>query len=600
MLYPLSYEGTMCSEPATPEGRGCSTRQPTVLPTADPPLALPSARPWSTTYSRSNMPERDQLALAVSHAVKTVADRDGLELAVDPDDVHLERPARREHGDWSTNVALVVAKRAGANPRALATSLQEVLSAEPPPHVASVEVAGPGFVNFHLDIGWLHDALAELLELREESYACPDVGHGERVQVEFISANPTGPIHVGNGWWGSYGDALARVLARSGYQVSREYYVNDTGGQIRTLGESLLARRQGADVPEGGYQGEYVTELAGEYEGPDDVTTAGRWAADRILDRIRATLQSIGIVFDEWYSQASIEESGAVEETIALLAAKGLVFEEDGATWFRATELGDNRDRVLRKSDGDATYLAGDIAYHRDKFLIRGYDRVIDVFGADHHGQVASLTAGVAALGVDPSRLEVKLGQMVSLVDGDEAVKMGKRAGNAISLDSLITDIGPDATRILSLMSSLDQATTFDLAVVREESVENPVFYVQMASARIGGVGRKAAERGIVRTPLAEVDLSVLTHERELELIRCLEELPEVVAEAAVDRAPTKVTAWVRRLATSFHGFYHDCPILSPVVDEPVRQARLWLVEGTRIGLAIGLGLLGVAAPESM
>ncbi len=405
---------------------------------------------------------------------------------------------------------------------------------------------------------------------------------------------------MGNGWWGSYGDALARVLDRSGHVVSREYYVNDTGGQIRTLGMSLLARHKGEEVPEGGYQGQYVTDLAASYDGPDDVTVAGRWAADHILERIKATLASVGIIFDEWYSQASIEESGAVDETIALLAAKGLVFEEDGATWFRATELGDTRDRVLRKANGDATYLAGDIAYHRDKFLIRGFDRVIDVFGADHHGQVASLRAGVEALGVDPSRLEVKLGQMVSLVDGDEAVKMGKRAGNAIDLDTVIADIGPDATRILSLMSTLDQATTFDLATVREQSVENPVFYVQMASARIGGVGRKAVERGIVRAPLTEVDLSLLTHPRELELLRCLEELPEVVADAAVDRAPTKVTTWVRHLASCFHGFYHDCPILADDVDPAVAQARLWLVEGSRVGLAIGLGLLGVSAPEAM
>ncbi len=546
------------------------------------------------------MPIRDHLALAVSHAVKAVADRDGLDLSVEPDEVHLERPGRREHGDWSTNIALVAAKKAGTNPRALATALQEALAAQRPPHVTSVDIAGPGFVNFDLDGGWLHDALVDVLEQGEERYARPDVGHGERVQVEFISANPTGPLHVGNGWWGSYGDALARVLARAGHDVSREYYVNDTGGQIRTLGESLLARRRGEAVPEGGYQGDYVTELAATYDGPEEVTAAGRWAAEEILDHIRTTLESIGIVFDEWYSQASIEESGAVDETIELLREKGLVFEQDGALWFRATELGDNRDRVLRKSDGDATYLAGDLAYHRDKFLVRGFDRVIDVFGADHHGQVASLVAGVAALGVNPSRLEVKLGQMVSLVDGDEAVKMGKRAGNAISLDSLIEDIGPDATRILSLMSSLDQATTFDLSVVREQSVENPVFYVQMASARIGGVGRKARERGVTRAPLAQVDLSLLVDDRELELIRCLEELPEVVADAAVDRAPTKVTSWVRRLATCFHGFYHDCPILSPEVPEELRQARLWLVEGTRIGLAIGLGLLGVAAPESM
>ncbi len=495
---------------------------------------------------------------------------------------------------------MVTAKRAGTDPRALATALIEVFESDPPPHVISVDLAGPGFINFRLDDGWLHEALADLLTEGEEGYARPDIGHGETVQVEFVSANPTGPIHVGNGWWGSYGDALARVLARTGHRVSREYYVNDTGGQIRTLGESLLARHQGKDVPEGGYQGEYLAELAQSYDGPDDVTAAGRWAADRILDHIRATLASVGIVFDEWYSQASIEESGAVDETIALLAAKGLVYEQDGATWFRSTSFGDVRDRVLRKSNGDATYLAGDIAYHRDKFLVRGFDRVIDVFGADHHGQVASLMAGVEALGVDPSRLEVKLGQMVSLVDGDETVKMGKRAGTAIDLDTLIADIGPDATRILSLMSTLDQATTFDLATVREQSVENPVFYVQMASARIGGVGRKAVERGIARAPLADVDLTLLVHPRELELIRCLEELPEVVADAAVDRAPTKVTTWVRRLAACFHGFYHDCPILADDVDPALAQARLWLVEGARIGLAIGLGLLGVAAPEAM
>ncbi len=546
------------------------------------------------------MPIRDDLAAAVADALALLPPVRDAGAAVAPEDVHLERPARREHGDWSTNVALVLAKRVGTNPRALGEALAAALAARPAGHVTGVEVAGPGFVNFRLDDGWLHDALAEVLEAGEDDYARPAVGHGERVQVEFVSANPTGPIHVGNGWWGSYGDALARVLARTGYRVSREYYVNDTGGQIRRLGASLLARRHGTEVPEDGYQGEYVSELATAYEGPDDVTVAGRFAAERILERIKATLSSVGIVFDEWYSQASIEESGAVEETIAELAAKGLVFDQDGATWFRATELGDTRDRVLRKSNGDATYLAGDLAYHRDKFLVRGFDRVIDVFGADHHGQVASLVAGVEALGVDPSRLEVKLGQMVSLMDGDEAVKMGKRAGNAVALDTLVADIGPDATRLLSLMSSLDQATTFDLAKAREQSMENPVFYVQYASARIAAIGRKAAERGIARRPRDEVELGLLVHGRELELIRALEELPEVVADAAVDRAPTKVTTWVRHLAGCFHGFYHDCPVLAEDVDPGIAQARLWLVEGTRVGLAIGLSLLGISAPESM
>ena len=331
------------------------------------------------------------------------------------------------------------------------------------------------------------------------------------------------------------------------------------------------------------------------------MTAAGRWAADRILEHIRATLASVGIVFDEWYSQASIEESGAVDETIALLAEKGLVFEQDGATWFRATELGDSRDRVLRKSNGDATYLAGDLAYHRDKFLVRGFDRVIDVFGADHHGQVASLMAGVEALGVDPDRLEVKLGQMVSLVDGDEAVKMGKRAGNAISLDSLVADIGPDATRILSLMTLARPGHHLRPglgagAVGREPGVLRADG--QRPDRWRGPQGRRARRGAGSARP--RWTSSLLTHPRELELIRCLEELPEVVADAAVDRAPTKVTAWVRRLAACFHGFYHDCPILADDVDPALTQARLWLVEATRIGLAIGLGLLGVSAPEAM
>ncbi|MGH9096473.1 MAG: arginine--tRNA ligase, partial [Acidimicrobiales bacterium] len=308
------------------------------------------------------MPIRDQLAESVSRALAAVAVADGLDISVGPGDVFLERPARREHGDWSTNIALVTAKKAGTNGRNLADSLVEELTANLPPHTVSVEVAGPGFINFRLGHGWLHEALVEVVREGEDDYARPDIGHGERVLVEFLSANPTGPIHVGNGWWGSYGDSLARVLSRTGHQVSREYYVNDTGGQIRTLGQSLLARHHGTPIPEDGYQGEYIVELAAVYDGPDDVTVAGRWAADRILEMIRATLASVNIEFDEWYSQASIEESGAVDETIALLAVKGLVFEQDGATWFRTTELGDSRDRVLRKSDGDATYLAGDIA----------------------------------------------------------------------------------------------------------------------------------------------------------------------------------------------------------------------------------------------
>jgi len=549
--------------------------------------------PWRAILGRT-MAARPVIAAAVSRALSSMG------LDVPAAAVHLERPARRDHGDWSTNTALVNAKALGRPPRQLAEELAEHLRADPPPHLESVEVAGPGFVNLHLSPGWLHDTLTEVVSDGEQGYANSDIGAGEKVQIEFISANPTGPVHVGNGWWGAYSDAMGRVMTRCGWQVHREYYVNDTGGQIRILGESLLARRRGDAIPEEGYQGEYVTELAGIYDGPDDIEAAGRWAAERILDNIRATLSRLGIVFDEWYSQASVEESGAVRDTIELLASKGLVDEEDGAVWFRSSRLGDNRDRVLVKSNGDATYLAGDLAYHRDKFLVRKFDRVIDVFGADHAGQVKSLMLGVEAMGVEPGRLEIKIGQMVSLVQGGQAGRMSKRAGNVVALDSLIDDIGADATRLLSLMSSLDQAAVLDLDLVRSQSMENPVYYVQYAHARIASIERRRAERGIERRPLEGVDLSLLVSDRELELLRSLEELPDVVAEAGRDRAPHKVTAWVRSLAGAFHGFYHDCPVLADTVGDDLTQARLWLVEAARVGLSIGLDILGVSAPETM
>lgn len=525
-----------------------------------------------------------------------VAALGALNISIEAQDVQLVRPVRPEHGDWSTNAALIVAKSLGRSPRDIAVDLAVVLEAQAIDEVLEVEVAGPGFVNFKLATSWLHNALVEVVTEGEEHYATPKIGGGERVQIEFVSANPTGPLHVGNGWLGSYGDALGRVMSRCGWDVKREYYVNDTGGQIRLLGESILARRRGDVVPEEGYQGEYVTELASQYNGPEDVIEAGRFASEQILENIKVTLARLDICFDEWYSQASIEETAQVAETIELFGARGLVYEEDGAVWLRSTEVGDSRDRVLVKSNGDLTYLAGDLAYHRDKFLLRHFDRVIDVFGADHHGQVASLKAGVAALGVEPDRLEIRLGQLVSVVGG----RMSKRAGNYIKLDSLIEELGPDATRLLSLLNSIDQATTIDLELMKSRSMENPVFYVQYAHARIASIDRRRVERGIDRVPISAADLSLLVHERELELMRCLVDLPRVVAEAADDRAPHKVTNWVRRLAGEFHGFYHDCRVLSEEIPPELTQARLWLVEGVRIGLAIALGILGVRAPDEM
>jgi arginyl-tRNA synthetase len=530
------------------------------------------------------------LAVAISAALNS------LDVDCDPAEIRLERPQRQSHGDWSTNIALVSAKRVGRKPRELADELAAKLTAAPPTHVEEVTVAGPGFVNFKLRPAWLHDVLVEVVAGGEADYAAPNLGNGETVQIEFVSANPTGPLHVGNGWFGSYGDALARLMTRTGWKVTREFYVNDTGNQIRLLGESVLARRRREAVPDEGYQGEYVAEIAEAYEGTEDVVDAGRFAAERILANIKDTLDRLNIYFDEWYSQASIEDSGKVAQTIAELRHRGHVYDEGGAVWFRATTFGDSRDRVLVKSNGDATYLGGDLAYHRNKFLERGFDRVIDIFGADTHGQVASLKAGMEALGVDPGRLEVRIGQMISLV----GARMSKRSGNFVRLDTLIDEIGPDATRLLSLLSSIDQSTTLNLDIVKEQSAENPVFYVQYAHARIASIGRVATERGIERQPIVSTDLGVLVHPRELEVLRTLVDLGRVVNEAVAERAPFKVTNWVRSLAADFHGFYHDCYVMGEGVSPELTQARLWLVEAARIGFAIALDVLGVRAPEAM
>ncbi len=539
----------------------------------------------------------------LQRSIATVLSELGVDAA--PSDVVMERPLRIEHGDWSTNAALVYAKLLGKKPRDLASEICDKMAGSGLRHLERVEVAGPGFVNFHLSIGWLHDILLDVISKGEEGYARFDFGSSERVNLEFVSANPTGPIHVGNGWWGAYGDSLGRVMARCGYAVHREYYVNDTGRQVRMLGESVLARKFDSEVPDDGYQGEYVSQLAKSYSGHADAMVAGKWASEMILEEIKETLASIGIEYDAWFSQASIEESGALDETIDELRVKGLVEERDGATWFMShtAGLGDSRDRVLVRSDGTPTYLGGDLAYHRNKFLVRGFDRVVDIFGADHQGQVASLKCGMDALGVDTSRLEILIGQMISLVEGGKSGKMSKRLGNFVSLDELIKDLGSDAVRLLALMGSLDQASTLDLDVVRSQSMENPVYYIQYAYARICSLERVREERSIERVPIENVDIDMLSHPRELELLRVLETMPDTVREACEERAPHKVTAWVRKLAAAFHGFYHDCPILFQDPDQDdsaLMQARLWLVEACRTTSTIAFSLLGVSAPERM
>lgn len=532
---------------------------------------------------------RDALAAAVHDALGA------LEIDPLPDTVTLERPARREHGDWSTNVALATAKSTGRNPRELAQQLVERLAAEPPPHVESVEIAGPGFVNFRLAPTWLHDVLVEVVEGGQEGWARPDVGAGRRVNVEFVSANPTGPVHAGHARGAAFGDSLARLLERCGHEVTREFYVNDRGVQMQHFGASLAARKAGQEPPEDGYRGQYVTDWAAEM--PDDADPVV-WGEERALTDQREALAAFGVRFDRWFRELDLVDSGAIDTTLEELRSLDAVYEKDGATWLRTTDRGDDKDRVLVKSDGELTYLMPDIAYHRDK-LSRS-DLLINVWGADHHGYIARMKAAMGALGHDPSLLEVEIVQMVDLVEDGEPVKISKRSGNLVELRDIVEEVGADAARLTYLLQSLDSRQTVDLAVVASQGMDNPVYYVQMAHARIHGIARRAAEAGVDRGPLDDADLELLVHERELEVLRTLSELPEVLRIACEDRAPHRVTTWVRELAGAFHGFYHDCYVIGDGVDVELSRARLWLVEAARIGLGIGLDVLGVSAPEQL
>ena len=532
---------------------------------------------------------RDDLAAAV---------RAGLQaLSVEPlpDHVSLERPANRDHGDWSTNVALASAKRAGRNPRELAAELVAHLEADPPAHVVGVEVAGPGFVNFRLAPSWLHDVLDDVLEGGLDGYARPDVGGGARVNVEFVSANPTGPVHAGHARGAAHGDALARLLERTGHQVTREFYINDRGVQMQRFGASLAARKAGEEPPEDGYLGAYIVEWAQGM--PDDVDPVV-WGEERALADQREVLGSFGVAFDEWFSELTLVASGAIAETLEELAACGATYEADGALWLRSTDHGDAKDRVLVKGDGEYTYLLPDIAYHRDKFSRA--DRLINVWGADHHGYIDRMKAAMAFLGHDADQLEIEIVQLVDLLSDGEPVRLSKRAGTVVELRDIVDEVGADAARLTYLLQSIDSRQTVDLAEVASQGMDNPVFYVQMAHARIHGIARRAVEAGVARAPRTEVDWSVLTHERELDVLRALAELPEVVALAARDRAPHRITTWVRELAGAFHGFYHDCYVIGDDVAPELTQARLWLTEASRVGLGIGLDLLGVSAPEQL
>lgn len=522
--------------------------------------------------------------------------------------VHLEQPQRRAHGDWSSNVAMANAKRNGRNPRELAQQIVDGLNADPPPHVERVELAGPGFVNFHLRPTWLHEVLRAVVAAGPAGFARLDAGAGTKVMVEFVSANPTGPLHAGHARGAVYGDALARLLERAGYSVSREFYINDRGEQMRKMGASMIARARGEEIPDGGYAGAYISEwakrlppevVAGGVDDPQAVDAATAVGYACALADQREVLAALGVTFDVWFSEMSLVDSGAIEQTLDDLRGHGAVEERDGAVWLRSSELGDDKDRVLVKSDGSYTYLLPDVAYHRDKFA-RGFDLLVNVWGADHHGYVARMKAAMQFLGHEPDQLDVEITQLVKLLRDGTEVKISKRTGELIELRDVIDEVGPDATRLVYLQQSIDSPQTVDLGVIASQSMDNPVFYVQMAHARLCSIAARAAERGFERPPIDEVDLTPLAHDRELELLRLLNALPPVVELAARERAPHKVTTWLRDLAAAIHGFYHDCPVLRDDVDVATRAARMWLAEAALVGLKVGLGVLGASAPDSM
>ncbi len=521
----------------------------------------------------------------------------------------VERPRDPTHGDWATNLAMSIAKAQKANPRTLADEIVARL-ALPAGVISRTVVAGPGFINFWLAGDKLAEQLREIIR-QGADYGRSTTGAGRHVNVEFVSANPTGPLHVGHGRGAALGDLIASMLQWTGHEVTREFYINDAGVQIDKLARSLWARVQqavgrAAEIPEGGYHGEYLVETAAAL-----LAEEGRGFADRAEDEATARcrafalrsqrieqddlLRDFGVVFEVHTSEQSLYDNGKVESALALLRAKGLLFDQDGAIWLRTTSFGDDKDRVLKKSDGSYTYLVPDIAYHVDKFA-RGFDYLIDVWGADHHGYIPRMRAVLVALGHPGESFEVPLVQLVKVVRGGEEVKMSKRAGNFVTLRELVDEVGVDAARYFFLMRRGDTPFSFDVDLAKKQTDENPVFYVQMAHARMAGIFRVAGRT--VDEVGDTTDVSALPAPQDAELLKALAAFPETVAKAAAERQPQRITSYLEELARVAHGWYHHCRVLG----EPpaVEQGRLVLARAARIVLGNGLRLLGLTAPDRM
>ncbi|MEZ0353078.1 arginine--tRNA ligase [Mycobacterium sp. pR1184] len=529
----------------------------------------------------------------------------GLDVSALPATVTVERPRNPEHGDYASNLAMQLGKKVGANPRELAGWLAEALAAAD--GVSSAEVAGPGFINLRLEASAQAKVVNDVIDAGDR-YGYSDTLAGTKINLEFVSANPTGPIHIGGTRWAAVGDALGRLLSTQGADVTREYYFNDHGAQIDRFANSLIAAAKGEPTPQDGYAGSYINDIAAQVlqKAPDALSlpdaemheTFRAIGVDLMFAHIKETLHEFGTDFDVYTHEDSMHTSGRVDEAIARLREAGNIYDKDGASWLRSSAFGDDKDRVVIKSDGKPAYIAGDIAYYLDKRQ-RGFDLCIYMLGADHHGYIARLKAAAAAFGDDPATVEVLIGQMVNLVRDGQPVRMSKRAGTVITLDDLVDALGVDAARYSLIRSSVDTAIDIDLALWSSASNENPVYYVQYAHARLSALARNAAELGLIPDT---GHLELLSHDKEGALLRTIGEFPRVLNTAASLREPHRICRYLEDLAGDYHRFYDSCRVLPQGDEQPtdLHIARLALCQATRQVIANGLAILGVSAPERM
>lgn len=551
-----------------------------------------------------------ELEETLKNEIKTAILETGLANEEDIPEIILEKPKEKAHGDFAANIAMQLARVAKMAPRKIAEQIVEKIDTEKA-NVEKIEIAGPGFINFFMQQDFLYDVIDTVLT-KKEDYGKSDYGKNKRIQVEFVSANPTGDLHLGHARGAAFGDVLCNVFEAAGYEVEREYYINDAGNQIDQLTASIEARYKQAlgmeaEMPEDGYYGQDIIDigkqLAEEYgdewlqkDEKERQKFFRKFGLDHELGKIKKDLEEFGVFFDHWFSEMSLYEDGKIDETLADLKEKGYIYEKDGATWFKSTEFGDDKDRVLIKKDGSYTYLTPDIAYHKDK-LERGFDKIINIWGADHHGYVARMRAAIQALGYPVEKFSVSILQLVNLFENGEKVRMSKRTGKAVALRELVEDVGVDAVRYIFTSRSNDSPLDFDIDLAKKQSNENPVYYVQYAHARICTMLEQAAEKGF--TLDKKYDPSLLTNEKELDLLKHIATFPQVVIEAAKKEAPYRITQYVYDLASLLHSFYNAEKVINED-NVPLTEARLALMKAVQITIANALNIIGISAPNKM